>query len=306
MPLLENYKEFLSEGFSRVTIDEIINKEFTDKQISLSILRLDKIHPYISGNKIFKLKYFLDPESVKVKKVITFGGAYSNHLVATAYACKELKIESIGIIRGEEPTVLSHSLKMCLKAGMQLKFISRKDYDNKNENSFVQKLKYEYSDFVLIPEGGFDPLGMEGAAEIKSFFGDDFTHIVCAIGTATTIAGLISSSTGEQVIGINVTKDDATKRLNFLLKEDSLTNYLIFTQYNFGGYAKANRHLYDFMNDLFNKYNIPTDFVYTAKMMFGVFDLIRKDHFKPGSKILCIHTGGLQGNLSLPENVLNF
>lgn len=308
MPLFQKGKDILSSNKNNITIESLAGAELLKNKVTLSMLRLDKIHPYISGNKFFKLKYFLENAVANEHKIITFGGPFSNHLVATAQACKELEIECGGIIRGEEPKIISHSLNFCLQAGMKLKFISRNDYDLSHKSAELVEFTEHFKPYILIPEGGYGIRGMNGAATIKDFYKNSFTHICCAVGSATTIAGLISVSSNEHVIGINITKDlsDIKNRLNFLLKDIVKNNYSLFNDYHFGGYAKSNSKLYNFMNNLYVKYRIPTDFVYTAKMMFGVFDLINKDYFPPGSKILCIHTGGLQGNLSLPKELLLF
>lgn len=293
----------------KVDIDKIENEIIQEKNISLSILRLDKIHEEIPGNKIFKLKYFLEEALLSGKKIITFGGAYSNHLAAVASVCKELNIDCIGIVRGEESKILSHTLLFCKEHGMQLKFISREDYKTKITDEFKLNLKKEFGDHILIPEGGFSQEGLKGTSLIsKSYNGENYSHICCPVGTATTVAGIINSSAASQkIIGFSALKnlDDFEQRINFLLKS-SYKNYSLITDYHFGGFAKKTNELVLFMNNFYNEFAIPIDFIYTAKMMFGVFDLIKKDYFFPGSSILCIHTGGLQGNLSLPSGALIF
>jgi 1-aminocyclopropane-1-carboxylate deaminase/D-cysteine desulfhydrase-like pyridoxal-dependent ACC family enzyme len=293
-----------------VEIDKIENKHTLEKNISLSILRLDKFHPKIQGNKFFKLYYFLENAITAQKNIITFGGAYSNHLAATARACKIFGIKCIGIVRGEAAKALSHTLEFCKEQGMQLEFISREDYNRKDDDDFQKELIYKLGDHILIPEGGFSKEGTDGAALISNFYSSGgFTHICCAVGTATTLAGLISSSLpSQQLIGFSAIKnlDDFEKRIQLLLGTLPNKNYSLNNDYHFGGYAKKTEELITFMNAFYDAYQIPTDFVYTAKMMFGVLDLIKKNHFTTGSKILCIHTGGLQGNISLPRAVLNF
>ena len=292
----------------KADFQEINNPLISEKKISLSILRLDKIHPIISGNKYFKLHFFLEEAKASCKKIITFGGAYSNHLAATAFAGNYYKIPCIGMIRGEEPATFSHTLSYCKQMGMELHFISREKYNKKNEEGFTIDLK-KYGDHILIPEGGFEKRGMKGAALISlQYNNNDFTHICCAVGTGTTMAGLIQSSDPSQkIMGFSAIKNftDFEQRIKFLAG-DSKRNYDLINDYHFGGYAKKNEDLINFMNQFYNEFKIPTDFVYTGKMMFGIFDLIKKNYFKKDSKILCIHTGGLQGNLSLPANQLNF
>ncbi|MEO8960583.1 MAG: pyridoxal-phosphate dependent enzyme [Ginsengibacter sp.] len=295
-------------GFNAPVISELKSANYSNKHLSVSMLRLDEIHPVISGNKIFKLYYFLD-EALKSshKKVITFGGAFSNHLAATAFACKEMNLKSIGVVRGERPTVLSHTLLFCLDQGMHLKFISRANFQKINEEEFLKDLKNKYGQQVLIPEGGFSIMGKEGAALITQTFDNmEFTHICLAVGTATTFAGIIDGIKDKcEVIGISVLKNmsDIFGRLH-ILKINFLKKYSFIDEYHFGGYAKKTRELISFMNQFYLQNKIPLDFVYTGKMMFGVNDLIEKNYFPPGSRILCIHTGGLQGNQSLPEDML--
>ena len=243
------------------------------------------------------------------KKVITFGGAFSNHLAATALACKEMNLKSIGIVRGERPAVLSHTLLFCLHHGMHLEFISRSNFKKINNEEFLKDLKNKYGEHVLIPEGGFSIMGKEGAALVTRTFDDsDLTHICLAVGTATTFAGIIDGIKDHcEVIGVSALKNmnDISCRLH-ALKVNSSKKYDYIEGYHFGGYAKKTGELISFMNQFYLQYRIPLDFVYTAKMMFGVNDLVEKNYFPPGSRILCIHTGGLQGNQSLPKGMLIF
>jgi 1-aminocyclopropane-1-carboxylate deaminase len=279
--------------------------------IELSVLRLDLIHPIISGNKLFKLFYFLqDAEKFPQKQIITFGGAYSNHLVATAYACKLKGLKSTGIVRGEKPQQLSHSLQNCLEYGMELKFISRQEYDQKEDSDLRQSLLKEFGDAIIIPEGGYDPIGAKGAALIMNYINEETTHICCALGTATTVAGLLSAVRKEQqIIAVPVLKgltDIDTRIAHLITGYDSKNVLQVMDNYHFGGYAKYTPELVAFMNKLYQQYQLPTDFVYTAKLFYAIFDAIDKKQFPRGTKIVCLHTGGLQGNLSLPANSLIF
>ena len=271
-------------------------------------MRLDEIHPIVSGNKIFKLHHFLD--KVKGKTVVTFGGAYSNHLVATAFACKQKGNDCVGIVRGEKPKQLSHTLQHCIEYGMHLRFISRDEYNKKETEAFIAELQNTYGDCSIIPEGGYSREGALGASLIAGYIDDDVTHICCAVGTATTAAGLLlNKKLHQKTIAFPVLKgmDDIEQRIEFLtgIKFDS-QQLDIENNYHFGGYAKKTNNLISFMNDLYNEHQLPTDFVYTGKMMYGVMDLIEKNFFLSGSKICCVHTGGLQGNLSLQKNTLTF
>lgn len=286
---------------SKINIDKIQLPFFDEKEIEMDMLRLDKIHPVISGNKWFKMKYYLEKfHSGNYNGIITFGGAWSNHIVAVACACYRQKIKCIGIIRGERPTVLSTTLQEAVKYKMELKFISRKLYREKSNDEFLQKLKEDYPGFYIIPEGGAGDDGEKGAGEILELVDKNkYTHIACAVGTATMFRGIVKkSAANQQIIGIPVLKGFKE------IKEPPFIK--IFPAYHFGGYAKYNETLTGFMNDFYRHTNIPTDFVYTGKLVYGIYDLVNENYFPQKSNILLIHSGGLQGNLSLPKGTLIF
>ena len=297
---------------STITIDELHDDLFVQKQVTVSILRLDKIHPLVSGNKIFKLQYFLqDALKSPHKTILTFGGTYSNHLAATAFACKALQLKSIGIVRGEKPKVLSHTLQQCIADGMLVKFISRAEYDTKESPQFLTNLKNEFGNCVVVPEGGYAPMGAQGAALIANTIKDKtYSHICTALGTATTVAGLLMTTKSEQtIIAVTVLKGmlDIEERVTYLTGNEAFNeNMQIVKGYDFGGYAKKTPALIAFMNQCWQKYGLALDFVYTAKMFYGIIDSIKNDKFAKGSNIICLHTGGLQGNKSLPLDVLLF
>jgi 1-aminocyclopropane-1-carboxylate deaminase len=292
-------------------IDVLHDELFQQKKVSVSVLRLDKLHPIVSGNKLFKLHYFLETAlQSKHKTILTFGGAWSNHLVATAFACNDLGIKSIGVVRGEETAVLSATLQQCLAYGMQLKFISRELYSHKEELHFTNDLKNEFGEFIIIPEGGYHPLGAKGAALIGDIVQqNNYTHLCTCTGTATTLAGLLINSKDNKIISVPALKGmaDTEARIDFLcgttIEKDNLQ---IFNDYHFGGYAKKTPELISFMNYLWQQHQLPTDFVYTAKLFFAIYDKIKKNYFEKESNILCLHTGGLQGNNSLPKGTLLF
>ena len=290
-------------------IQSIIEDDLIKQNIELSVLRLDQIHPVISGNKFFKLFYFLkEAKNSTHKRIITFGGAYSNHLAATAFACKQNNLKCIGIVRGEKPPILSPTLLFCLENEMELSFVSRETYKHKNEQWFVEKMTTIYGEHTLIPEGGFSVEGARGAELISCYLeGRGYTHICLAIGTATTFAGIINSKINAEVIGFSVLKNlnDINNRLKYLgVNEEK--SYTFISNYHFGGYAKKTDELIRFINDFYDRHNIPLDFVYTGKLMYGIYDLLKTNYFPKGSKIIMIHTGGLQGNNSLPEGTLHF
>lgn len=277
--------------------------------ISLYMLRLDLIHPEISGNKWFKLKYNLEFAKEKgFNKILTFGGAYSNHIVSTAAACNYLGFESIGIIRGEPHIPLNHSLAFAQNCGMKLEFVSRELYRNKKDDNFLKDLKIKYPDAYIIPEGGANDLAIKGCAEIYQLIPLDTDLICLACGTGSTMAGIVSAvKCNQEVIGFSALRGGAfllNEIKNFLNEEiTSKVKFIINSDYHFGGYAKYNQQLIDFMNDFYSLTNIPLDFVYTAKMMYGLMDKINKGEIR-SKRIVAIHTGGLQGNYSIKEKLI--
>ncbi|AYO55368.1 1-aminocyclopropane-1-carboxylate deaminase/D-cysteine desulfhydrase [Acinetobacter wuhouensis] len=269
-----------------------------DSSTHIAIKRLDQIHPQISGNKFFKLKYnFLEAQRLGDKKILTFGGAYSNHIAATAYAAHRFGFDSIGIIRGEELTnkTLNHTLSTAQQFGMQLQFVSREKYRLKDTNEFLQELKLHYPNTYIIPEGGSNELAIQGCREILTE--DDLKNydvICCAVGTGGTIAGLIEASAKHQkVLGFSALKGDFLT--DDVAQLTNKRNWKILDDYCCGGYAKTNDELFQFIKSFEKQYQIPLEHIYTGKMMFGIFDLIQKQYFPKNSRILVIHSGGLQG-----------
>jgi 1-aminocyclopropane-1-carboxylate deaminase len=275
---------------------------------TIDVLRLDEIHPVVSGNKWFKLKNYLFEAIANNKKtILTFGGTYSNHIVATAAASQYYKLKSIGIIRGERPKILSHTLQQALSYDMELYFISRNDYKEKVIPGVVLST-IDPNTIYIVNEGGYGKMGMLGAMEIlEELNSNDYTHIIAAVGTGTMLSGIISAAHPDQkIIGIPVLKDDSLElKIKALLPMERQRFQLIF-DYHFGGYAKTSPDLIQFMNNWYKQSGMPTDFVYTGKLFFAANDLLEKDFFPKGSKILIIHSGGLQGNLSLPQGTLIF
>ena len=263
----------------------------------ISIKRLDLIHPQISGNKFFKLKYnLLAARQQGFEKVLTFGGAYSNHIAATAFAAHKFGFQSLGMIRGEElaQRPFNPTLATAQQFGMQLEFISRNAYRQKDQPDFLQHLQQQYPDFYLIPEGGTNALAVQGCREILTAEDTQFDLICCAVGTGGTLAGLIEASQQhQQLLGFSALKGD------FLTHEvaqlTTKRNWRILDNYCCGGYAKTTPELIQFIQSFEQRYNIPLEQVYTGKMLRGIFDLIDQDKIGPDQKILLIHTGGLQG-----------
>ncbi|MBT5859216.1 MAG: 1-aminocyclopropane-1-carboxylate deaminase/D-cysteine desulfhydrase [Flavobacteriales bacterium] len=281
-----------------------------EKEIQLFIKRIDLIHPFISGNKYYKLKYnLLEAEKQKKNTILTFGGAYSNHIEATAFEAKEKGFKSIGIIRGEETFPLNDTLSFAKENGMQIHYVSREEYRKKQTESFIAKLKDMFGSFYLIPEGGTNIFAIKGTSEILEE--EDYDFVCCAIGTGGTISGIINSANNNQkILGFSAIKGswDLKKDItNWTTNE----NWQLIEDYNFGGFAKISDELISFITDFYKTQNIPLDAIYTGKMLFGLFDMINKDYFRKGSSILAIPTGGLQGNrgmnerfrLNLPHNL---
>jgi 1-aminocyclopropane-1-carboxylate deaminase len=293
---------------------QVINQniKIANTNITLCIKREDLLHPFVSGNKFRKLKYNIaEAKKQNQTLLITFGGAFSNHIAATAFACYEAGIKSIGIIRGDElfdkiddnPT-----LQFAKKYGMQFEFVSREIYQNKEKLAFLSNLKSKYGNHYLLPEGGTNELAVRGCEEILTQEDQDFDYICCTIGTGGTISGLINSAKPhQQIIGFPALRGD------FLSQEISKfahnKNWKLITDYHFGGYAKVTPELIAFINQFYSDNKIPLDPVYTSKMAYGVLDLITKNYFPNNSKILMIHTGGLQGlkgmNLFLEKKKMN-
>jgi len=299
----------MTKDFGNIECTEIARPSFAQKGISLFMARLDKIHPVISGNKLYKLYYFIK-ETIETdhKTILTFGGPYSNHLVATAYACRQNNLASTGIVRCEKPVQLSATLLDCVQYGMELIFASRKEY---NDDGFLKKISsVKNGQFTLVPEGGFSGTGVKGAALIVASFQHLHpTHICTAVGTATTLAGIMQNILpGQQVIAVPALKNmvDIPERIYTLTGKNNFDNLTVLGDYHFGGYAKHKPELIAFMNKFYNQTKIPSDFVYSAKMIFAITDLAYKNYFPPQSRLLLIHCGGLQGNASLDKGSLIF
>ena len=280
---------------------------FCLKDIKLAVLRLDELHPIVSGNKWFKLKHYLQQAQEQNAKIIaSFGGPYSNHLVALAFAAKKYNLQSLGYVRSNENEPITPTLEEAKQYGMHLKFLGRNNF---------QLLKTELlqnndeNNTYFVDEGGYGMLGAKGAATILSNTStNNYSHIVCAVGTGTMMAGLINAANPHQhVIGIPVLKNEATIRNEITqLITFKETPFTLLHDFHLGGYAKTNQAQFDFMNQLWTTEKIPTDIVYTSKLFMAVKSLVANNYFSPTAKILMIHSGGLQGNRSLPAGTLLF
>lgn len=266
-----------------------------DLPVQVSILREDLLFPEMSGNKYRKLKYNLDQARFQGHKtLLTFGGAFSNHIDAVSAAGQRFGFKTIGLIRGEEAALENPTLSRAAARGMQLHFIDRETYRQKTSPDFIKTLQQRFGDFYLLPEGGTNELAVAGCAEILSGQTNRFDYICCAVGTGGTLAGLAKGAADhQQIIGFPALKADLIE--TEIEKLVTCSNWHIQRGYEFGGYAKISKELIAFMNGFYQLHKIPTDPVYTAKMLYGVFDMIDKGHFSPNSSILVVHTGGLQG-----------
>ena len=269
------------------------------------------IHPTVSGNKFRKLKYNLEKVQLEnYKGILTFGGAFSNHIAATASAGQELNIPRVGIIRGEELVTQIESnptLRYAKSCGMHLEFVSRSSYNKKTDPAYLLQLLETFKDYYILPEGGTNALAIKGCEEILTVKDQSFDIICCAVGTGGTIAGVINGSLlTQKIIGFPALKGEFLKE--DICKFATQSNWELWGDYHFGGYAKVDSKLIKFMNDFKLIYNIPLDPVYTAKMMYGIFEGIRSGEIPQTAKVLAIHTGGLQGiegmNLRLKEKKL--
>ncbi|MDP2688455.1 MAG: pyridoxal-phosphate dependent enzyme [Aequorivita sp.] len=279
-------------------VDAVDLSAFSLKDFQLSILREDLLHPFVSGNKFRKLKYNIQAAQQQGQEtLLTFGGAFSNHISAVAAAGKEVGFKTIGIIRGEElESKISENptLSFAKACGMELHFVSREAYKAKDEIEFINNLKKQFGEFYLLPEGGTNALAVQGCEEILTETEAAFNYICVPVGTGGTIAGLVKASRRDQnVLGFSALK--GTFQSSEVAKYTSKTNFEITDAYCFGGYGKIDADLIRFMNEFKEKTNIPLDPIYTGKMMFGIMDLLKKGYFKENSRIFAVHTGGLQG-----------
>lgn len=284
-------------------IEKVPLPKYKEHNVQLFVKREDMLHTYISGNKWRKLKYNLKAAREQGQQtLLTFGGAFSNHIAAVAAAGQEYGFKTVGIIRGEEHVPLNPSLQFAQAQGMQLQYMEREIYRKKGTPELVEKLREQYGAFYLLPEGGTNKLAVKGCAEITQEFEHDHFDFVCtACGTGGTLAGLlVGMDRRAQLLGFPALKggsflkaeiDQLTKNYNNQIYH----NFQLITDYHFGGYAKWKPELINFINLFRDTTGIPLDPIYTGKMFYGIIDLIEKQYFKPGTRLLAIHTGGLQG-----------
>lgn len=306
----------MAASASPAPVQKLSHPLFTKHRVEVSIKREDLLHAQVSGNKWRKLKYNLAfARENGFKQLLTFGGAYSNHLYATAAAGKLFGFETIGVVRGEPVFPLNPTLAFAVQCGMQLHYISREDYRHKNNNDLMQRLHEQYGAAFFIPEGGSNAWGVNGCMDILRDVKEPFDLVTVACGTGATLAGmLLSLNQKQRALGFSALKGGDFLKIEVLLHAQSVLHdttpnrelenaFDIETTFHFGGYGKINAELISFMQSFYRDFNIKLDPVYTAKMAFGVFEKIKRGDFKPGTRILMIHTGGLQGLAGFEERL---
>lgn len=298
---------FLTAKDSKVT--KVLYSEIVDSCVDLYLKREDFLHPFISGNKYRKLTYNLEKaKELGNNTLLTFGGAYSNHIAAVAYAGNSFGFKTIGIIRGDELAKkimnnepLNPTLKFATEHGMELNFVSREAYKNKDSQDFITHCQESFGNFYLIPEGGSNELAVKGCEEILNENDQMYDYICVSVGTGGTISGIINASKKHQhVIGFAaVNAPNIIEEIKRFTKKSA--NWQLYFEDHFGGYGKVNEDLINFINRFKEETDIQLDTIYTGKMMFRIIDLIKKNHFPKNTKILAIHTGGLQGIAGMNE-----
>lgn len=283
-------------------IQEIHNSLFEKKRIRVLVKRDDLNHSVISGNKFRKLKYNLEQAKADGHNtLLTFGGAFSNHIYAVAGAGKTFGFKTIGVIRGEAHEKLNPTLAFAKAQGMHLYYMDRETYRRKDDREVLKQLEKQFGNYYMLPEGGTNELAVKGCEEVITEIDQDFDIITCPVGTGGTFSGLISGLNGQKkVLGFSSLKgnflQNEVEQLLLTYSASTYANWVVNSEYHFGGYAKVKPDLIRFILEFEDTCNIPLEPIYTGKMFYGLFDLIDKDFFEKGTTIMALHTGGLQGN----------
>jgi len=295
---------------NKIPLQKIEDPLIQNSKINLFVLRTDLNHMTVSGNKWYKLKYNL----VEIKQkgfdtLLTFGGAYSNHIHAAASAGKLLNIKTIGVIRGEEYNPLNPTLASAKENGMLLHYVNRKTYRERKNSEFIQSLHEKFGEYYLLPEGGTNLLALDGCSEIVNSINTKYDFVCCACGTGGTLAGIIAGLNGSKkalgfavLKGADFLKTDVEKLISDYSGKD-FTNWQINQNYHFGGYAKTNEELLRFVLRFREVNNIPIEPIYTGKMFYGIYNLAEENYFENGETIIAVHSGGLQGLAGLNERI---
>lgn len=295
---------------TKITVQKLQGLPPELSALSMDVLRADLLHPVISGNKWFKLKYHLqEAVSQGCRGLITCGGPFSNHLHATSFAAQRMQWPSVLVVRGNTPVEQSPTLQDCVQMGSRLVFLDRSRFRDKA--AMQQAMRQQFPGYYFIPEGGCSALGIRGASDMLAHIPlQQYSHICCAVGTGTMISGLAAALSDEQtLIGIPVLRIHAANDHTiapFILQHAPIQKVKIIYGYHAGGYARHTPGLIAHMNEMFDRHRIPLDFVYTGKLFNAIFSLARTPCFPKGSRLLLIHSGGLQGNRSLEKGVLAY
>jgi len=300
--------EKYSDEESCVTIPVILPDGNND--VNVFMKRTDLIHPIISGNKWYKMKYnIIEMQKQGINTLLTFGGAFSNHIHAAAHAGKVFGFKTIGLIRGEEHLPLNSTLQSAVNDGMELHYVDRTTFRKRETDEFLSWIKEKFGNVYVLPVGGTNTIALKGCAEIIDQIEIDYNYICSASGSGGTFAGLVAGLDGKKkAIAFPALKggeflEKVISDLVYDYTGKSFSNWSLNTDYHFGGFAKLSKELIDFTHK-FNELNgFELDYIYTNKMMFGIADLIKKSFFKPGESIVAIHSGGLQGNVGMKEKV---
>jgi 1-aminocyclopropane-1-carboxylate deaminase/D-cysteine desulfhydrase-like pyridoxal-dependent ACC family enzyme len=281
--------------------------------VNVFMKRIDLVHPVISGNKWYKMKYNID-KMMKQKKetLLTFGGAFSNHIHATVEAGKAFGFKTIGLIRGEEHLPLNETLKYAVDNGMELHYINRATFRKRDSDEFLEELKKEFGDVYILPLGGTNKIALKGCAEIVEQIDIDYDYICSASGSGGTFAGIVAGLNGNKKgVVFPALKgggflEDVISDLVFEYRGKNFSNWSINTDFHFGGFAKLTKELVDFTIEFEKLNGFELDYIYINKMMYGISELIKSGYFKTGETIIAIHSGGLQGNYGMKKKAEKF
>ena len=278
--------------------------------VKVFMKRIDLVHPVISGNKWYKMKYNIaEMMDDKIDTLLTFGGAFSNHIHATAMAGKVFGFKTIGLLRGEEHLPLNETLQSAVDNGMEIHYVDRTTFREHESEKFLAEIKEKFGDAFILPLGGTNNIALKGCAEIVENIDVDYNYICSASGSGGTFAGIVAGLNGNKkgIVfpalkgGEFLEKVISDLVLNYSGKQ--FKNWSLNTDYHFGGFAKLTKELVKFTKEFEKLNGFELDYIYTNKMMFGIRELIKSGYFKSGETIIAIHSGGLQGNLGMKGKI---